>query len=442
MRIWQRVTQRQITAMAQLDQLSRRGLYSLSLTQTDFPDGHYVLTVQPGPIQVLVPVQLADDVGGTGYYRSYSTQFKRYNSWLDLANHQRVWVQRYLTRWVAPLVDNLAPDSLTLGVITDTHAVTGVNKTYYGSNGWRHVQELNLLADTGLLDLKVHLGDMIDGSQAPAVSKQALAQIIQTLGQGPTPFMAVKGNHDDNDKYDEHHPGPASFSANTYANIVQRPLANQTLLKSQGRLHYFDKGQLRLIFIDTCDVPYALDDKGQKRYDMKKVMALRQQQFEDIIALLTVSQNKTICFMGHADLAQPKGKGAVTYNGTTLQELFQAFNQHAKGRIQTKGRPADFTVNTSFDFRHTGTAKIAAYICGHRHRERAYQLGGVQYIWLNCSALMGKHHALTTKYNRHWDRHQGDVTEFAGYVLNFNAQTQKLLVFGYGAASRIQSFNL
>ncbi|WP_416353562.1 metallophosphoesterase family protein [Agrilactobacillus fermenti] len=431
--------------VTQLDRIKQVGTYQVKIAQTNLgvTPGPYLLEVKPGPIQLLYPIQLADDLTGTRYFRSYSHQFKRYNSFIDLSDQQRAWVKQYLTKLGLSWLAQCTPDQLNIGVVTDTHDKADQNKTYYGTNGLRHVQELNILADLGLLDYKAHLGDMIDGSDAPAIAQQRLALITTALAQGPTPFLVAEGNHDANDKYDEHTDHHrASFEADTFANIVNRRLFAQPQVhrpNEKADVYYIDKGPIRVIMINTSDVPYQLKADGTKVYDFKLTKAIRQQQFQDIIAILAHSQHKTIIFMGHADLLDPKGRNGLAYNGKTLHELFRAFNAHQKGKIHTRHKKTDFQVNAAFDFTNNDS-HISAYICGHRHKEATYNYDGIQYILLNCSALMGRYHGLTTKYNQHWHRKQGEITEFAGYVLNIDGDQRQLRVFGYGAASPLQKF--
>ena len=103
---------------------------------------------------------------------------------------------------------------------------------------------------------------------------------------------------------------------------------------------------------------------------------------------------------------------------------------------------SEFNVDLAFDFRQHPTSRIGAYLCGHRHVETQYLVDGIQYILLNVSALMGKKHFLTTKYNRAWERQYGTLQEFAGYVLNIDPQKQLLNLWGYGAASPWRQFKI
>ena len=145
--------------------------------------------------------------------------------------------------------------------------------------------------------------------------------------------------------------------------------------------------------------------------------------------------------MSHANPINRKGSNALKYNGRSLHELLVAFNQREKGRMHSNSDvPPEFRLSNDFDFTNIKHARIIAYFCGHHHREDQYRINGIQYILFNCSALMGKNHSLTTKYNKNWDRKIDYDDEFAGYIVNVDLNKHRLQVFGYGAASKRKIF--
>ncbi len=58
--------------------------------------------------------------------------------------------------------------------------------------------------------------------------------------------------------------------------------------------------------------------------------------------------------------------------------------------------------------------------------EADYQVNGIHYSLQNTSALMGRHHGLTTKFNRRFDRHFGTPSEYAGYVVSVDIDRRRL----------------
>ena len=232
----------------------------------------------------------------------------------------------------------------------------------------------------------------------------------------------------------------ASFPENEFENIMWPDMYRQKNIHYISRQHgvaYFDFDDIRVISVNTSDLPYVLNNKGQKKYDAKITLAVREDQIEEIIEILTRSSNKKIIFMSHANPINRKGSNALKYNGRSLHELLVAFNQREKGRMHASdGEPAEFRLSNDFDFTHVKNARIIAYFCGHRHREDQYRINGIQYILFNCSALMGPKHSLTTKFNKNLKRQIDHSNEAAGYIVNVDLKRHRIQVFGYGAAAR------
>lgn len=380
------------------------------------------------------------------YVRKFNQDLGRFPFFQSKKTGRRYLVENYLDQFAAEVKKHVrrGEGSVNIGVITDTHFKDQDSSDFYGWNGLTHVREFSYLDQLNLLQLKVHLGDWIDGSDAGLIGEQELMQLRDSFKSEIVPYMIIKGNHDENDKFDEHHDLKASFPENEFERIMWPSMYQQPRLHYVSRQHgvcYYDFGDLRVIALNTSDLPYELNSKGQKKYDAKICLAVREDQIEELIEILSRSENKKIILMSHANPINRKGGNALKYNGRSLHELLVAFNQREKGRMHSvKNIPAEFRLANDFDFSQIKHARIIAYFCGHRHREDQYRINGIQYILFNCSALMGPSHQLTTKYNKEWQRQRDQETEFAGYVVNVDLQKHWLQVFGYGASSRRRIF--
>ena len=376
------------------------------------------------------------------YIRKYSNELGRFRAFHSKKTGRRYLVEDYLDNYVSEVKKHIreGKNSVNIGVITDTHFKDKDSSDFYGFNGLQHVQEFAYLEKFGLLDLKAHLGDWIDGSDAGLIGESELIKLKDSFKSDKVPYLNIKGNHDENDKFDEHHDLKASFPENEFENIMWPDMYRQKGIHYVSRQHgvaYFDIDDVRVVSVNTSDLPYILDNKGHKRYDTKITLAVREDQIEEIIEILTKSSNKKIIFMSHANPINRKGSNALKYNGRSLHELLVAFNQREKGRMHASdGEPAEFRLSNYFDFTKVKNARIVAYFCGHRHREDQYRINGIQYILFNCSALMGPNHSLTTKYNKNLNRKIDHNNEFAGYIVNVDLKRHRIQSFGYGAASR------
>lgn len=386
----------------------------------------------------------ADDLAPE-YVRKYDKKLGRYRAFVNKKTGRRYIVEQYLDKVIEYINHHTRPDTVNIGVLTDTHYKDADSIDFYGHNGLRHVKEFNYLEEKNVLDLKAHLGDWIDGSDAGLISEQELFSLSRTFKTDKINFAIVKGNHDDNDKFDEHHDLKASFPENEFEDIMWPAMYAQRGANYISRKHgvvYFDKGDVRVITVNTSDVPYILNEKGQKKYDSKIALAIREDQMQEIIEILESSSDKQIIFMSHGSPITHRGNNALKYNGRSLHELLVAFNQREKGYLNSHDVPAQFMLANDFDFTKIKNAKIIAYFCGHRHIEDQFRINGIQYILFNCSALMGPNHALTTRYNKRWDRRYDLPSEYAGYVVNIDTKRHIMQIFGYGAASKRRIYRI
>ena len=409
------------------------------------PDGKkFVLTVYQDKDGILRQALSSESTTELApeYIRKYSNELGRFRAFHSKKTGRRYLVEDYLDNYVSEVKKHIreGKNSVNIGVITDTHFKDKDSVDFYGWNGLQHVQEFAYLEKFGLLDLKAHLGDWIDGSDAGLIGESELIKLKDSFKSDKVPYLNIKGNHDENDKFDEHHDLKASFPENEFENIMWPDMYRQKDIHYVSRQHgvaYFDIDDVRVVSVNTSDLPYILDNKGHKRYDTKITLAVREDQIEEIIEILTKSSNKKIIFMSHANPINRKGSNALKYNGRSLHELLVAFNQREKGRMHAShGEPAEFRLSNYFDFTKVKNARIVAYFCGHRHREDQYRINGIQYILFNCSALMGPNHSLTTKYNKNLNRKIDHNNEFAGYIVNVDLKRHRIQSFGYGAASR------
>lgn len=409
------------------------------------PDGkNFVLTVYQDKDGVLHQALSSENTTELApeYVRKYNEKLGRFRAFHNKKTGRRYQVETYLDSYVDEVKKHIreGKNSVNIGVITDTHFKDKDSVNFYGWNGLQHVQEFSYLDQLNILNLKAHLGDWIDGSDAGLVSESELIKLEKSFKSNTVPYLSIKGNHDENDKFDEHHDLKASFPQNEFENIMWPDMYHQKNIKYISRQHgvaYFDFDDVRVISVNTSDLPYVLNNRGQKKYDAKITLAVREDQIEEIIEILTRSSNKRIVFMSHANPINRKGSNALRYNGRSLHELLVAFNQREKGRMHaSNGEPAEFRLSNDFDFTGIKNARIVAYLCGHRHREDQYRINGIQYILFNCSALMGSNHSLTTKYNKNLNRQIDRNNEFAGYIVNIDLKRHRIQAFGYGAASR------
>lgn len=166
------------------------------------PDGkNFVLTVYQDKDGVLHQALSSENTTKLApeYIRKYSEELGRFRDFNNKETGRRYRVENYLDNYVSEIKDNIreGKNSVNIGVITDTHFKDKDSVDFYGWNGLQHVQEFSYLDQSGMLDLKAHLGDWIDGSDAGLVSEGELIKLKNSFKSETVPYLNIKGNHDE-----------------------------------------------------------------------------------------------------------------------------------------------------------------------------------------------------------------------------------------------------
>ncbi len=313
------------------------GEYHVDARDATPDDRPFTLTVYQDDQGVLHQALSPEDTEGLAaeYDRKFVPELKRFKAFRSRKTGRRYVVEDYLRRFVRDVKKEVreGDDSVNIGVITDTHFKNVDSLDFYGWNGLMHVREFSYLDDLDILDFKCHLGDWIDGSDAGLISESELMKLRDSFKSSKVPYLMIKGNHDENDKFDEHHDLKASFPEREFEKLMWPEMYQQRKLHYLSKQHgvaWFDKGHVRVISLNTSDIPYILDEKGQKKYDVKITLGIREDQVQELIEILQQSSGKQIVLMSHANPINRKGGNALKYNGRSLHELLVAFNQRKR----------------------------------------------------------------------------------------------------------------
>ena len=135
------------------------------------------------------------------YVRKYNEKLGRFRAFHNKKTGRRYQVETYLDSYVDEVKKHIreGKNSVNIGVITDTHFKDKDSVDFYGWNGLQHVQEFSYLDQLNILNLKAHLGDWIDGSDAGLVSESELIKLEKSFKSNTVPYLSIKGNHDEND---------------------------------------------------------------------------------------------------------------------------------------------------------------------------------------------------------------------------------------------------
>ncbi|MEJ6347985.1 serine/threonine protein phosphatase [Holzapfeliella sp. He02] len=434
---------RKVDPFDNMQRFTKVGQYHVGAVEATPHRQNYYLVVKYNNQNILKQYLIPEDdhQGLKTYQRSWSKKLKRFEAFEEVDSKRRYTMQENIEKFSERVQKFISPDTLNVGLITDTYDKQHVLARHLKSDGLQQIQEFNTLSDMGLLDLKVHLGDWISGCDEGYTSQKRLREMRDAFQDGLVPFVNLKGNSDDNDSYDAKESKWPSFGEREFEDIMWHQMYQQEELNaiySSNGVSYYDYQNFRLIFINTSDLPYEIDDQGKKRFNTKKTLAVREDQVEEIIEILSISHHKRLIFMGHSVPVNRRGDNALKYNGRTLHELFAAFNQKATGHLSNHGVPVEFKLNNQFDFSAIVDSQIVAYIGGHHQVESNYKLNGIDYVTLNTSS----HLKSETNFNRREKRDLDTPNEVAGYILNINPSADELQLFGYGAATFRKIFKI
>ncbi|MGX4644596.1 metallophosphoesterase family protein [Holzapfeliella sp. JNUCC 80] len=434
---------RKVDPFDNMQRFTKVGQYHVGAVEATPHRQNYYLVVKYNSQKVLKQYLIPEDesLGLKSYQRSWSKKLKRFHAFEEISSKRRYIMEENIEKFAERVQKFILPDTLNVGLITDTYDKQLVSSDYLKSDGLQQIQEFNTLSELELLDLKVHLGNWISGCDEGYASQKRLLEMRDAFQDGAIPFVNLKGNCDDNESYDEKAEKWPSFGEREFEDIMWHKMYQQKDLHaiySGNGVSYYDYQNFRLIFINTSDVPYEIDDQGKKRFMTKKTLAVREDQVEEIVEILSISHHKRILFMGHSVPVTRRGDNALKYNGRTLHELFAAFNQKASGHLSNRGVPVEFKLNNQFDFSKVIDSQIVSYIGGHHQSESNYRINGIDYITLNTSSRLKS----STNFNKREKRELDTPNEVAGYVLNINPSENELQLFGYGASTFRKIFKI
>lgn len=263
--------------------------------------------------------------------------------------------------------------AIAFGVIADTH----YGKTDAASRKMMQVIESMVgVSKYGLFDMSVHLGDVHQGSDhTKAVNCQDLTKIAKAFYKQRTFSTILRGNHDDG----------------TWANTSSLDLITDSVWRNRCMSEYgkyndfqynpddptgnyfyrdFEKYKIRVICLDTSDIPYILDGGTLKYYQHVYGMQETQLKWLAEKALIIDKPDHAewaIVFMSHVPLTSTGGDNKGLNNYSVFEEIAEAFMSGSSGTATSS--TTDFEASVAYDFTSQGTGEIICDFHGHTHED-------------------------------------------------------------------------
>ncbi|MBM6642190.1 metallophosphoesterase [Lacticaseibacillus paracasei] len=287
--------------------------------------------------------------------------------------------------------DNINQTLFNMAMITDVHYGNWANHT--GRNNPDTIGHLsNVLFMDDKVDAIVSGGDNCDGlsESFPALLNEQRAyanKMIYSENNHADKFIQI-GNHDDgsgraqqqtngNYSYRDLLVGENGYQLDVSTNLTKNDfkriyhtaddLFGET--RNEGSNYFFKdypEKKIRLIGLDSCDVPDIKLDNGLPKYPQIVNMGFQQEQINWLanVALMAVPAGYAVILVSHI----PAGDTSESqHNQPLVSQVVKAFMDGKD--ITASSNEVDFQVNVSTHFSQQGPRDVAAYLYGHLHKE-------------------------------------------------------------------------
>ncbi|GIN74850.1 hypothetical protein J14TS2_53250 [Bacillus sp. J14TS2] len=366
--------------------------------------------------------------------------------WFGITDHQnRIdWnIQKYdqgkyhylLGEYIARLQLQPKQDSdFEFMILTDTH-VDRESPEYKKSLIARQVfDHANYV--TGMYDLsfKVHLGDWVDGWKEPVKELADINDVIGRFFKDPNTLnYGVLGNHDNSGVYareqNEEHRDPFLLSDLIPKDLQDNLMVyrtNDDQVSWGNNMYYrdFENDNIRVIFLNSYDVPYTTNDDGYLYHDPFHQSAYGKEQVNDYIdALETTPDDYQVMIMSH-NIFDNVYKDDTMFNGDTMRRITTAFQNSRTDEIYTTDiDPTDpdywyYEIERDIDFANRPKNRVIGSFSGHVHNDGYHICEGVRYIQQLC--------CLAKEFTPY------TVNDTAFDIVRVNKNTGKITCFRYG----------
>lgn len=218
------------------------------------------------------------------------------------------------------------------------------------------------------------------------------------------------------------------------------------------KLYYyrdFDEKKVRIIVLNTQDVPVQFDNEGKVVYDPLTLFGISQQQMNFIVSALHVSaktdaEDWKIMFLMHVglysndDTPRMYGNGSLI-NRVVLRNILKAFVNRTTYSYSETDTDHDgiFTISGSVDFT-SAVGKLIAVFNGHTHHDCYVNADGFNCIGIQCSYPNATANEAETEYSLP-AMLAGTYDEFAIDVVILDDTQQKIILKRFGHHHSIQN---
>lgn len=329
--------------------------------------------------------------------------------------------------------------------ITDSHyqrvPVNRVNEKLHGNN---HLENVNRITNLVNLDCRIHLGDIVDGTENGTGTLRSLSEALEVFFASEVPSLFTLGNHDINGIY----ANANGLNPNDLLDIEKRypvfmqPLLKYGIVKPDGKKDYYFKDftdkKVRVIMLNNFDNPLVVNN-GKASVDISSRSGFGKEQVAFLIETLKTVPNDYYVIIGmHQSLAKTIYPTAADeqMNGSVVKSILEAFQSSSSGSATTtyldNRFPADYYQTTvEYDFKSKPLNRLICVLNGHHHNDRNAKVNGINYVQTLCSlAESGEPVSDIKPLRTLWSK-----TEDAFDIVNVNFDTRKVYFTRFGAGN-------
>ncbi len=281
-------------------------------------------------------------------------------------------------------------DTFTFLWFADSHAQYNDERL---GKAYEYIEQVFSVAEILKPDMITNTGDILNGGEDRATFEADMRDVASLLATSPVPFLAVRGNHDDNSLY----------TANTTGNYVRtevddtayvaehliKPSSDSDCVydeKNPNSCYYyrdFPSQKIRVIVLDDSDIPYTthddiLDYIGLGDYGF----SARQVEWFANDALVFDEKGWGIIIDVHINFCDTRPYGLRSWgtvqtiaNSDQMWQILCAFTHQETGCATND--QIDFCCNVTYDFRDNPSHEIICCLNGHTHRDSCAFIDGI-----------------------------------------------------------------
>ncbi len=249
-------------------------------------------------------------------------------------------------------------------------------------------------------DAVVFNGDNVDQpavKDIPLEKKMMLKELhdflLTATSSAEMPAFILKGNHDGNYNHKVSELNLTSvITDKEWSAVYDKVVPDYGENRNTGANYFykdFDDKKIRLIGLDTYDLPETTNGDGSMKYNRFNTSGLQQAQLNWLAnTALQVPEGTTVIISMHHPIDGTLATSDDVTKVINHDVLMQIINDFVTGKSNSvSGTISDVPVKIDYTFNGVGT--IAALLSGHFHTDGNVVKNGINYIQTRCSLGAG-----------------------------------------------------